>query len=102
MRFDRPSRRRGASARRRDGRAAVWFNVDDKGRGITADKHERVFERFEQVTATDASEKGGAGLGLAISRAIVEQHGGRIWVESVVGEGSSFRFTVPTVTPAAS
>jgi len=78
-----------------DARAGVCFSVDDKGRGIPADKHERVFERFEQVTATDASEKGGAGLGLAISKTIVEQHGGRIWVESVVGEGSSFRFTVP-------
>lgn len=81
-----------------DARAGVCFSVDDKGRGIPADKHQRVFERFEQVTATDASEKGGAGLGLAISKAIVEQHGGRIWVESVVGEGSSFRFTVPVAT----
>ena len=84
-----------------DSRAGVCFSVDDRGRGIPAEKLERVFERFEQVTATDASEKGGAGLGLAISKAIVEQHGGRIWAESVEGEGSSFRFTVPVVVPVA-
>ena len=54
-----------------------------------------MFERFEQVTATDATEKGGAGLGLAVSKAIVEQHGGNIRVESVVGEGSRFLFTIP-------
>ncbi|MDB4906195.1 MAG: putative multi-sensor signal transduction histidine kinase [Gemmatimonadetes bacterium] len=78
-----------------DGRAAMLLSVSDQGRGIPADKIDRVFERFEQVMPSDASEKGGAGLGLAISRAIVEQHGGKIWVESAPGVGSTFYFTVP-------
>ena len=72
----------------------VRFVVRDQGRGIPADKLENVFERFAQVEAADKHEKGGAGLGLAISRAIVEQHGGRIWVESEPGQGSSFFFTL--------
>jgi len=75
----------------------VTFWVRDRGRGVPADKREAIFNRFEQVDASDAREKGGAGLGLAIARAIVEQHGGRIWCESTLGEGSTFRFTLPTV-----
>lgn len=78
-----------------DAPAMARFCVADQGRGIPPDKLERIFERFEQVTATDASEKGGAGLGLAISKAIVEQHGGRIWAESGEGAGSRIYFTVP-------
>ncbi len=73
----------------------VRFAVSDRGRGIPTDKLSLIFERFQQVDASDAREKGGTGLGLAICRGIVQQHGGRIWVESVVGEGSAFYFTVP-------
>jgi signal transduction histidine kinase len=73
----------------------VRFVVRDQGRGIPADKIEKVFQRFAQVEAADKHEKGGAGLGLAISRAIVEQHGGTIWIESEFGRGSSFFFTLP-------
>ena len=73
----------------------IRFVVRDQGRGIPADKIETVFQRFAQVEAADKHEKGGAGLGLAISRAIVEQHGGKIWVESEAGRGSSFFFTLP-------
>jgi len=73
----------------------VLFTVADEGRGIPADKLEAVFGRFQQVDASDARDKGGTGLGLAISRSIVAQHGGRIWVDSVMGEGSTFSFTVP-------
>ncbi len=73
----------------------VLFTVKDRGRGIPTDKLESIFERFHQVDATDARKKGGTGLGLAICRNIVEQHGGRIWVESVFGQGSSFYFTLP-------
>ncbi|TAG92858.1 MAG: PAS domain S-box protein [Oscillatoriales cyanobacterium] len=73
----------------------VLFEVKDRGRGIPADKLENIFGRFQQVDASDSRQKGGTGLGLAICRSIVQQHGGRIWVESVVGEGSSFYFTLP-------
>lgn len=73
----------------------VLFEVKDRGRGIPADKLETIFGRFQQVDASDSRQKGGTGLGLAICRSIVQQHGGRIWTESTLGEGSSFYFTVP-------
>ena len=78
----------------RQGEEAV-FTVRDQGRGIPADKLESIFERFQQVDASDSRKKGGTGLGLAICRSIVQQHGGRIWVESTVGQGSTFYFTLP-------
>jgi PAS domain S-box-containing protein len=71
------------------------FRVADQGRGIPPDRLESIFERFSQVDSSDAREKGGTGLGLAICRSIVQQHGGRIWVESEVGSGSTFSFTLP-------
>lgn len=73
----------------------ILFTVQDQGRGIPADKLETIFERFQQVDASDSRQKGGTGLGLAISRHIVEQHGGKIWVESVYGMGSTFCFCLP-------
>jgi len=79
---------------RRDGRFAL-FEVRDHGRGIPADKLQLIFGRFQQIDATDSREKGGSGLGLAICKSIVEQHGGRIWVDSTPGDGSAFRFTIP-------
>ncbi len=78
----------------RQGEEAV-FTIRDQGRGIPADKLESIFERFQQVDASDSRQKGGTGLGLAICRSIVQQHGGRIWVESELGAGSTFSFTVP-------
>lgn len=81
------------AAERRAGE--LVFRVQDQGRGIPADKVDRVFDRFFQVDSSDSREKGGTGLGLAICRTIVEQHGGRIWAESELGKGSSFYFTVP-------
>jgi CheY-like chemotaxis protein len=75
----------------------VVFAVRDHGRGIPADRLDAVFERFEQVDSSDAREKGGTGLGLPICRSIVEQHGGRIRVESVLGEGSTFVVTLPAL-----
>jgi signal transduction histidine kinase len=74
---------------------SVLFRVKDEGRGIPKDKLERIFERFEQVDASDAREKGGTGLGLAICRSIVEQHGGRVWAESELGRGSTFCVQLP-------
>jgi PAS domain S-box-containing protein len=72
----------------------VWA-VQDQGRGIPADKLKTIFGRFQQVDVSDAREKGGKGLGLAICQSSIEQHRGRIWVESVLGEGSTFYFTLP-------
>ena len=71
------------------------FSVRDNGRGIPADRLEAIFERFRQVDASDAREKGGTGLGLPIARGIVEQHNGHMWAESRAGQGSTFRFTLP-------
>jgi PAS domain S-box-containing protein len=76
----------------------LW--VRDQGPGIPAGKLESVFERFEQVDASDARKKGGSGLGLAICRSIVRLHGGRIWAESLPGKGSTFRFTLPASVEA--
>lgn len=73
----------------------VLFAVKDRGRGIPTDKLEAIFERFYQVDASDSRKKGGTGLGLAICRSIVEQHGGRIWAESILDRGSTFCFTLP-------
>lgn len=77
-------------------REGVRFEVRDEGRGIPADKIEMIFERFAQVEAGDKHEKGGAGLGLAICRAIVLQHGGRIWAESELGHGTAMQFVLPS------
>ncbi|MDY6782184.1 MAG: PAS domain S-box protein [Cyanobacteriota bacterium] len=76
----------------------VQFQVQDRGRGIPTDKVDSIFERFHQIDASDSRQKGGTGLGLAICRTIVEQHGGTIWVESILDEGSCFYFTVPSQT----
>ncbi|HEY9618576.1 MAG TPA: PAS domain S-box protein [Microcoleaceae cyanobacterium] len=73
----------------------VTVSVQDQGRGIPGDKLESIFGRFQQVEAGDAGQKGGTGLGLAICKTIIQQHGGRIWVESEVGHGSTFYFTLP-------
>ena len=75
----------------------VLFCVSDEGTGIPLDLHEAVFGRFAQVDASDTREKEGSGLGLAICRGIIEQHGGRIWVQSEPGTGATFYFTLPVV-----
>jgi PAS domain S-box-containing protein len=85
-----------------DGSDEVCFTVEDEGRGIAAEKLERIFERFQQGDASDSRALGGTGLGLALCRSIVEQHGGRIWAESAPGKGSQFHFTLPAATKSAS
>ncbi len=69
--------------------------VSDNGCGIAADVTENIFERLYQVNSSDTAGRVGLGLGLHIAKELVEKHGGRIWVESVVAKGSCFRFTVP-------
>jgi PAS domain S-box-containing protein len=73
----------------------VDFRISDEGRGIPPEKLDSIFSRFEQVDSSDARDKGGSGLGLAISRSVIERLGGEIWAESVLGVGSTFRFTLP-------
>lgn len=75
----------------------ITFQVRDQGQGIPEDQLKTIFERFEQVDSSDARKKGGTGLGLTICRKIVEQHGGKIWAESVLGKGSTFYFTLPAL-----
>jgi two-component system phosphate regulon sensor histidine kinase PhoR len=72
---------------------SIRFTVGDTGIGIAAEDLPRIFERFYKVDRSRATS--GTGLGLAIARHLVEAHGGRIWVESEVGKGSSFQFTIP-------
>ena len=85
----------------------VLFSVIDRGRGIPVEKLGTIFERFQQVDASDSRDKGGSGLGLTISRSIVRQHGGEIRVDSTVGRGTTFtvsipgRLNVPIVTATA-
>jgi CheY-like chemotaxis protein len=71
------------------------FRIADEGRGVPLDKLETIFERFQQVDASDSRDKGGSGLGLAICRSIVNAHGGSIWAEPNSPCGTVFRFTVP-------
>ena len=73
----------------------VIFSVIDTGIGIPESDLERIFERFYRVDAARSREAGGTGLGLAIARHIVDAHSGRIWVESAVGQGSRFHFSIP-------
>lgn len=82
----------------------VEVRVVDRGRGIPAEHRDLIFQRFRQISASDAREKSGTGLGLAICKNIIEQHGGLIGVESGEGRGSAFWFLVPPAvarTPGA-
>ena len=73
----------------------VVFTVSDTGIGIPKADQSRIFERFYRVDAARSREAGGTGLGLAIAKHLVEVHGGRIWVDSEIGQGSHFHFSVP-------
>ncbi len=80
----------------------VLVAVHDQGIGIAPEDLSRIWERFYRVDNTNTRRIGGTGLGLSITRALVELHGGRIWAESELGQGSSFFFTLPVATePAA-
>jgi signal transduction histidine kinase len=81
---------------------ALKIAVSDDGIGIPADKLPHIFDRFYQVDGSATRRFGGAGLGLAITKRIVEAHGGHIWAESKFGEGSQFIFTLPKAHSVAS
>ena len=70
--------------------------VKDTGVGIQESDHEKIFEEFCQGNGSIERTYGGAGLGLSVAKKIVELHGGRIWVDSILGKGSEFYFTLPT------
>jgi signal transduction histidine kinase len=80
-----------------DGTAEI--SVSDTGVGIAPEDHEAVFEEFRQVGTDYARKHEGTGLGLALARKFVELHGGRIWVKSQVGQGSTFTFAIPMRPP---
>jgi len=77
----------------------VLVSVSDTGVGISPDDHDRIFEQFEQGKLRNGRRPNGAGLGLALSKEFVEMHGGRIWVESEPGVGSTITFSLPLSAP---
>ncbi|MFA5039374.1 MAG: PAS domain S-box protein [Candidatus Omnitrophota bacterium] len=93
IKFTREGSRIVLLARQKD--AHVEFGVRDEGVGIPPEEVSRLFGKFVQLDSTLVRRVGGTGLGLYISRNLVEAMGGRIWVESVLGEGSTFKFTLP-------
>jgi signal transduction histidine kinase len=76
--------------------------VTDTGPGIPGDEQVRIFEQFHQVDSSNTKAKGGTGLGLAIAKQIIEMHGGRIWVASMVGKGATFQMQLPIRAEARS
>jgi PAS domain S-box-containing protein len=86
-------------AARATGEKEVTFEVQDQGAGIPPEKLDMIFDRFQQADASDSRLQGGTGLGLALCRGIITQHGGRIWAKSSPGSGSTFYFTVEEYIP---
>ena len=74
---------------------SVRFQVEDNGPGIPQEYQEKIFEPYHHIRESNGQLRGGTGLGLAIARSLVELHGGRLWVESTPGQGSTFIFTLP-------
>jgi signal transduction histidine kinase len=88
------------SARTKEtGTDAILVEVGDSGVGISSEHHDLIFREFAQVDSTPSRSHHGTGLGLTIARKLVELHGGRIWVESELGTGSRFFFTIPVEQP---
>ena len=77
----------------------IQFAVSDQGMGIPKEHLAKMFQRFMRVDNRDTREIGGTGIGLFLVKALVEMHGGQIWLDSVYGEGTTFYFTLPTTQP---
>jgi signal transduction histidine kinase len=86
----------------RDAAAGVRFAVSDTGPGIAPEYHELIFRKFERVQRADSRGGRNSGLGLAFCKLAVEAHGGRIWVQSTVGQGSRFYVLLPERPPGFS
>ena len=84
-----------ASVSEMDSKPCLLVEVGDTGIGVAAEHHELIFQEFAQVDSSRSRQHHGTGLGLTIARKLVELHGGKIWVESSIGNGSRFYFTIP-------
>ena len=83
----------------KNGNDYIQISVADTGPGILPEEQNKIFSKFYQVANIDKQKPKGSGLGLAISKALVEMHGGKIWMDSEVGRGSTFYFTLPAQQP---
>ena len=81
-------------------RTALEFAVTDEGPGIPPEEHQKIFDAFYQIDGSSTREHGGTGLGLSIVKRLVEAHGGKVWVESQPGRGTTFRFNIPEADEA--
>ena len=86
-----------AKVEQKNNQQQLTITISDTGIGISPEKQEKIFESFQQADGSISREYGGTGLGLAVTKQLVELHGGKIWVESEVGKGSSFSLTLPTI-----
>jgi PAS domain S-box-containing protein len=94
-----PERGKVTVAVHKNGDRWVEISVADTGPGILPEEASRIFDRFYQIAQAEKQKAKGTGLGLAICKALVEMHGGKIWMESEVGKGSTFSFTLPAERP---
>jgi signal transduction histidine kinase len=76
---------------------SFYVSVRDTGPGISAGDQAKLFQEFQQADNAITRKKGGTGLGLAVSKRSIEMHGGKIWVESQPGQGSTFKFSLPVI-----
>ena len=81
----------------KDGNSNLLFIVEDNGEGIRSEDMNKIFDKFYKGSSRQYRKYGGSGIGLTICKGIIEEHGGRIWAESHTGNGSTFKFTIPSM-----